>query len=79
MQQAFRLSQHGRERGCREYEQVVLNLVFAPLAKKIRQNMAIVETREKVTIEGVILIKEGKSELMIKDQLFSLLGKGSSD
>lgn len=55
------------------------NLVFAPLAKKIRHNMAIVETREKVTIEGVILIKEGKSELMIKDQLFSLLGKGSSD
>lgn len=55
------------------------NLIFAPLAKKIRHNMSIVETREKVTIEGVILIKEGKSELMIKDQLFSLLGKGSSD
>ena len=55
------------------------NLVFAPLAKKIRHNMSIVETREKVTIEGVILIKEGKSELMIKDQLFSLLGKGSTD
>ena len=34
---------------------------------------------EKVTIEGVILIKEGKSELMIKDQLFSLLGKGSTE
>ena len=55
------------------------NLVFAPLAKKIRHNMSIVETREKVTIEGVILIKEGKSELMIKDQLFSLLGRGSTD
>jgi hypothetical protein len=41
--------------------------------------MSIVETREKVTIEGVILIKEGKSELMIKDQLFSLLGKGSTE
>ena len=52
------------------------NLVFAPLAKKIRYNMSIVETREKVTIEGIILIKEGKSELMIKDQLFSMLGKG---
>ena len=55
------------------------NLVFAPLAKKIRHNMSIVETREKVTIEGVILIKEGKSELMIKDQLFSLLGKGTGE
>jgi hypothetical protein len=41
--------------------------------------MSIVETREKVTIEGVILIKEGKSELMIKDQLFSLLGKGTGE
>ena len=55
------------------------NLVFAPMAKKIRHNMSIVETREKVSIEGIILIKEGKSELMIKDQLFSLLGKGTSD
>jgi len=55
------------------------NLIFAPMAKKIRHNMSIVETREQDTIEGVILIKEGKSELMIKDQLFSLLGKGTGE
>ena len=55
------------------------NLVFAPMAKKIRYNMGIVETRESITIEGIILIKEGKSEMMIKDQLFSLLGKGSGE
>jgi len=53
------------------------NLLFAPLAKKIKHNMGIVQTREAITIEGIILIKEGKSEMMIKDQLFSLLGKGS--
>jgi hypothetical protein len=41
--------------------------------------MGIVETRESITIEGIILIKEGKSEMMIKDQLFSLLGKGSGE
>ena len=38
--------------------------------EKIKHNMGIVETRESVTIEGIILIKR-KSELMIKDQLYS--------
>jgi chemotaxis protein MotA len=55
------------------------NLVFAPMAKKIKHNMGIVETRESVTIEGVILIKEGKSELMIKDSLYSIIGKGGEE
>jgi len=55
------------------------NLVFAPMAKKIKHNMGIVQTREAVSIEGVILIKEGKSELMIKDQLYSIIGKGSGE
>ena len=41
--------------------------------------MGIVQTREAVSIEGVILIKEGKSELMIKDQLYSIIGKGSGE
>ena len=41
--------------------------------------MGIVETRESVTIEGVILIKEGKSELMIKDSLYSIIGKGGEE
>jgi len=55
------------------------NLVFAPMAKKIKHNMGIVETQEAVTIEGIILIKEGKSELMIKDQLYSIIGKGGEE
>jgi len=55
------------------------NLVFSPMAKKIKHNMGIVETRESVTIEGIILIKEGKSELMIKDQLYSIIGKGGEE
>lgn len=55
------------------------NLVFSPMAKKIKHNMGIVQTREAVSIEGVILIKEGKSELMIKDQLYSIIGKGSGE
>jgi hypothetical protein len=49
------------------------------MAKKIKHNMGIVETRESVTIEGIILIKEGKSELMIKDSLYSIIGKGGDE
>ncbi len=29
-------------------------------------------------MEGIVLIREGKSELLIKDQLSSLIGQGGS-
>ncbi len=54
------------------------NLLFSPMAKKIKYNQSINQTREKLIMEGIVLIREGKSELLIKDQLGSLIGQGGS-
>jgi len=54
------------------------NLLFSPMAKKIKYNQSINQTREKLVMEGIVLIREGKSELLIKDQLSSLIGQGGS-
>jgi len=48
------------------------------MAKKIKYNQSINQTREKLIMEGIVLIREGKSELLIKDQLGSLIGQGGS-
>lgn len=53
------------------------NLLFSPMAKKIKYNQTINQTREKLIMEGIVLIREGKSELLIKDQLGSLIGQAS--
>jgi len=54
------------------------NLLFSPMAKKIKYNQSINQTRERLIMEGIVLIREGKSELLIKDQLGSLIGQGGS-
>ena len=53
------------------------NLLFSPMAKKIKYNQSINQTRERLIMEGIVLIREGKSELLIKDQLGSLIGQSS--
>ena len=54
------------------------NLLFSPMAKKIKYNQSINQTRERLIMEGIVLTSKGKSELLIKDQLGSLIGQGGS-
>ena len=60
------------------YGTAFANLLFAPLAKKIRFNSVLNSAREQLVLEGILMVKDGRSALMIKDQLYSLIGKGSS-
>ena len=48
------------------------------LRKKIRFNSVLNSAREQLVLEGILMVKDGRSALMIKDQLYSLIGKGSS-
>tara|TARA_B100001142_G_scaffold183753_1_gene183128 strand:- start:349 stop:1158 length:810 start_codon:yes stop_codon:yes gene_type:complete len=61
------------------YGTAFANLLFAPLAKKIRFNSVLNVAREHLILEGITMVKDGRSALMIKDQLFSFIGQGSGD
>jgi chemotaxis protein MotA len=61
------------------YGTAFANLIFAPLAKKIRFNSVLNTTREQLILEGIIMVKDGRSAIMIKDQLYSFIGQGSGD
>jgi chemotaxis protein MotA len=61
------------------YGTAFANLLFAPLAKKIRFNSVLNTTREQLILEGIIMVKDGRSAIMIKDQLYSFIGQGSGD
>jgi chemotaxis protein MotA len=59
------------------YGTAFANLLFSPLAKKIRFNSILNTTREQLILEGIIMVKDGRSAIMIKDQLYSFIGQGS--
>lgn len=61
------------------YGTAFANLIFSPLAKKIRFNSVLNTTREQLILEGIIMVKDGRSAIMIKDQLYSFIGQGSGD
>ena len=61
------------------YGTAFANLIFAPLAKKIRFNSVLNTTREQLILEGILMVKDGRSAIMIKDQLYSFIGQGSGD
>jgi chemotaxis protein MotA len=61
------------------YGTAFANLLFAPLAKKIRFNSVLNTTREQLILEGIIMVKDGRSAIMIKDRLYSFIGQGSGD
>ncbi len=53
------------------------NLLFNPLSKKIKYNAVHTHMRESLILEAVILIKENKSSMAIRDKLFSLIGRST--
>ena len=61
------------------YGTAFANLLFAPLAKKIRFNSVLNIAREHLILEGICMVKDNRSALMIKDQLYSFIGQGSGD
>ena len=61
------------------YGTAFANLLFSPLAKKIRFNSVLNIAREHLILEGICMVKDNRSALMIKDQLYSFIGQGSGD
>ena len=55
------------------------NLFFIPLAKKIKYNALHTQRREIIILEGILLIKENKPALVIKDQLMSFVSRESEE
>ena len=53
------------------------NLFFIPLAKKIKFNAAHTQRREIIILEGLLLIKDNKPALVIRDQLNSFVSRES--
>lgn len=51
------------------------NLFFIPLAKKIKYNAALTQRREIIILEGLLLIKDNKPSLVIRDQLMSFVSR----
>lgn len=51
------------------------NLFFIPLAKKIKYNALHTQRREIIVLEGLLLIKENKPALVIRDQLMSFVSR----
>lgn len=51
------------------------NLLFNPLSKKIRYNAYNAQMKETMILEAVILIRENKSSIIIRDKLYSLIGR----
>jgi chemotaxis protein MotA len=51
------------------------NLFFIPLSKKIKFNALNTQRREIIILEGILLIKENKPALVIKDQLMSFVSR----
>lgn len=55
------------------------NLFFIPLAKKIKFNALHTQRREIIILEGLLLIKENKPALVIRDQLMSFVSRESDN
>jgi chemotaxis protein MotA len=55
------------------------NLFFIPLSKKIRYNGLHTQRREIIILEGMLLIKENKPSMVIRDQLMSFVSRDDSD
>ncbi len=55
------------------------NLFFIPLAKKIKYNAALTQRREIIILEGLLLLKENKPTLVIRDQLMSFVSRESEN
>lgn len=53
------------------------NLFFIPLSKKIKFNAIHTQRREIIILEGLLLIKENKPSLVIRDQLMSFVSRES--
>jgi chemotaxis protein MotA len=53
------------------------NLFFIPLSKKIKFNALTTQRREIIILEGLLLIKENKPSLVIRDQLMSFVSRES--
>lgn len=51
------------------------NLFFIPLSKKIKFNALHTQRREIIILEGMLLIKENKPALVIRDQLMSFVSR----
>lgn len=51
------------------------NLFFIPLSKKIKFNALNTQRREIIILEGLLLIKENKPALVIRDQLMSFVSR----
>ncbi len=51
------------------------NLFFIPLSKKIKYNALTTQRREIIILEGLLLIKENKPSLVIRDQLKSFVSR----
>jgi chemotaxis protein MotA len=51
------------------------NLFFIPLSRKIKFNALIQQRREIIILEGLLLIKENKPALVIRDQLMSFVSR----
>lgn len=55
------------------------NLFFIPLSKKIRYNALHTQRREIIILEGMLLIKDNKPSMVIRDQLMSFVSRDESE
>jgi chemotaxis protein MotA len=53
------------------------NLLFNPLSKKIKHNAYAAQIRETLILEAVVMIKDNKSVMAIRDKLYTLIGRTS--
>jgi chemotaxis protein MotA len=51
------------------------NLFFIPLSRKIKFNALVQQRKEIIILEGLLLIKENKPALVIRDQLMSFVSR----
>lgn len=57
------------------YGVMAANLLFNPLSKKIKHNAYNTQIKEHLVLEAIIMIKDNKSTLAIRDKLYSLIGR----